>query len=248
MIRCDERIDFNWEDGSGPWIAMRPNGFSVRWTGSVNFTEPGAYTLTTFTDDGVRLWFDDEKIIDEWHPQQEKHEKDITLEEGEHTIKMEFYDEAGEAIARLSWDRVEPTPTPTPPKPSPTSTATKRPTPTPFPVSPDLVITALRWEPARLAEGDAITRWCVTVENRGGDPTTSVAPLLGVKVDGIERAGRSAPAPGAGKLSTTCVSGVWEFGVGSHTAVAEIDVAKQVEESDEENNTFTKGIIVGPPR
>jgi hypothetical protein len=250
MVRCDERIDFSWEDGRGPWIAMRPNGFSVRWTGTVNFDESGAYTFTTFTDDGTRLWFDGEKIIDEWHPQQEKHSKEITLEEGGHTIKMEFYDEAGEAIARLSWERVEPTPTPTPPKPSPTPTATKRPTPTPTPtpVFPDLVITALRWEPARLAEGDAIRKWCVTVENRGGDSTTSVAPQLGVKVDGIERASRSVPAPGAGKSSTICLSGVWEFGVGSHTAVAEIDVAEQVEESDEENNTFSKGIVVGPPR
>jgi hypothetical protein len=252
MVRCDERIDFSWEDGRGPWLAMRPNEFSVRWTGSVNLTESGAYTFTTFTDDGVKLWLDDEKIIDEWHPQQEKHEKDITLEEGEHTVKMEFYDERGEAVARLSWEKVEPTPTPTPPKPSPTATATKRPTPTltptPTPVSPDLVITALKWEPARLAEGDAITRWCVTVENRGGDPTTSVALLLSLKVDGIEKASRSASSPRAGRSSTACVSGVWEFGVGSHTAVVEIDIDNRVEESDEENNTFTKGLIVGPPR
>jgi hypothetical protein len=251
MIRCDERIDFNWEDGSGTWVAMRPNGFSVRWTGSVNLAEAGAYTFTTFTDDGVRLWFDDEKIIDEWRPQHDKHEKDVTVEEGEHSIKMEFYNGAGGAVARLSWDKVEPTPTPTPtPKPTPTPTATKRPTPTPTPspISPDLVITALTWQPARLAEGDAVRTWCVTVENRGGGTTTSVAPLLVVKVDGIERATRSAPAPGAGESTTACVSGVWEFGVGSHTAVAEIDVGKQVKESDEDNNTYTKGLIVGAPR
>jgi hypothetical protein len=250
MIRCDERIDFDWEDGSGPWSAMRRTGFSVRWTGSVNFAEAGAYTFTTFTDDGVRLWFDDEKIIDEWRPQHDKHEKDVTLEEGGHSIKMEFYNGAGGAVARLIWEKVEPTPTPTPPKPSPTPTATKRPTPTPTPSSiyPDLVVTALTWQPSRLAEGDAIRTWCVTVENRGGSPTTFVAPLLGVKVDGIERASRSVPAPGAGKSTTACVSGMWEFGVGSHTAVAEIDVEKQVEESDEGNNTFTKGLVVGPPR
>ena len=127
MVRCDERIDFDWEDGSAPWVAMRPNGFSVRWTGSANLAEAGAYTFTTFTDDGVRLWFDDEKIIDEWRPQHDKHEKDVTVEEGEHSIKMEFYNGAGGAVARLSWDKVEPTPTPTP-KPSPTPTATKRPT------------------------------------------------------------------------------------------------------------------------
>ena len=250
MVRCDERIDFSWEDGSGPWIAMPANGFSVRWTGTVNFAEPGAYTFTTFTDDGVRLWFDDDKIIDEWHPQHDKHEKDVTVEEGEHSIKMEFYNGAGGAVARLTWEKVEPTPTPTPPKPSPTPTATKRPTPTPtfVPVTPDLVVTALTWKPARIAEGDAIRTWCVTVENRGGGPTTSVAPLLGVKVDGIERASRLVPVPRAGKSTTACVSGVWEFGVGSHTAVAAIDVGKQVEESDEDNNTYTKGLIVGAPR
>ena len=249
MVRCDERIDFTWED-SGPWTGMPQDGFSVRWTGIVSFAEPGPYTFTTFTDDGVRLWLDDERIIDEWHPQQDKHQKDMTLEAGEHTIRMEFYDETRGAIARLSWEKVEPTPTPTPPKPSPTPTATKRPTPTPTPspVLPDLVITALRWEPARLAGGDAITRWCVTVENRGGDPTTSVAPVLAIKVDGIERASHSAPVPRAGKSSTTCVTGSWKFGVGSHTAVAEIDVGNQIEEADEDNNTFAKGIVVGPPR
>jgi subtilase family serine protease len=72
--------------------------------------------------------------------------------------------------------------------------------------------------------------------------------LLRVKVDGIEKAGSSASSPRAGKSSTACVTGVWEFGVGSHTAVVEIDVDNRVEESDEENNTFTKGLVVGPPR
>ena len=58
----------------------------------------------------MRLWFDDEKIIDEWRPQHDKHEEDVTVEEGEHSIKMEFYNGAGGAVARLSWDKVEPTP------------------------------------------------------------------------------------------------------------------------------------------
>jgi serine/threonine protein kinase len=255
MVRCDERIDFSWGN-DGPWVRMPTDRFSVRWTGRINITESGTYTFSTFTDDGVRLWLDDGKIIDEWHPQQEEHKVDVTAEEGEHTVRMQFYEELGQAMARLSWARVEPTPTPTPrptmsPTPSPTARAgTPTPTPTPVPL-PDLVITALRWEPRTLAAGDAITKWCVTVENRGGDFTTYVAPLVGLMVNGIEQLGPpypSVPVLAAGKSRESCFSGQWTFGVGSPTAVAEIDVGNQVEEIDEENNTFTKGLVVGPPR
>ena len=41
------------------------NGFSARWTGDiVRYTE--TYTFITTSDDGVRLWVDGRRIIDNY--------------------------------------------------------------------------------------------------------------------------------------------------------------------------------------
>ena len=261
MVRCDRQIDFNWEDGSGPWLPMPADGFSVRWTGRVYVSESGAYTFRTFTDDGVRLWVDDKKVIDEWYRQQEEHKKDIDVGQGEHDVRMQFYDEHLGAIAQLSWTKVEPTPTPTPePTPSPTSTATRTPAqtakPTPSPAHlPDLTITALRWEPANLVAGKVVTNWCAVVKNRGSDFTSYVSPALDITVDGAKIVGPAHQPIGqlrAGKTREVCLpaamwNGPWKFSEGPHTVVAEIDSDNQVQEGDEGNNTFTIGLTVGPP-
>jgi subtilase family serine protease len=52
----------------------------------------------------------------------------------------------------------------------------------------------------------------------------------------------------AGGSREICKSGDSKLGTGSHTAVATIDRGDLVDEIDEENNTFTKGLVVGPPR
>jgi hypothetical protein len=235
---------------------MPADHFSARWTGHIYVADSGNYTLKSFTDDGVRLWFDQQKVIDEWRPQHDEHKVDIPAEAGAHAIQMEFYEGRGEAIAQFSWTKVEPTPTPTPPPtPSPTPSASPRkptpgPTPSPVPL-PDLAISRLRWEPATLHEGDAITRWCVTVENLGGDYTPA-ATYIDIAVDGRDMLGVTEWQIGrlkAGGSREICKSGdPSELGTGSHTAVATIDRGDHVDEIDEENNTFTKGLVVGPPR
>jgi len=60
-----ENVDFDWGNGS-PDASVPVNNFSARWSGAVvpEFTE--AYTFRTRTDDGVRLWVDDQLVIDNW--------------------------------------------------------------------------------------------------------------------------------------------------------------------------------------
>jgi hypothetical protein len=258
MVRCDKEIDFDWGEEGSPWPSIPADKFSVRWTGQIYIPEPGDYTVKTFTDDGVRLQIDGAQVIDEWRPQQEEHKKDLTLAAGGHSVEMEFYDGARHAIARLSWAQVEPTPTPTPPPtPSPTPSATpRRPvTPSPTPSTgalPDLIITKLAWEPATLRKADTVTKWCVTIENRGADFTTNAGPYIALKVDGkelFEPSQWQVAELGSGESRKVCTSeGLRSFGIGSHTVNATVDPGDQVEEIDEKNNTFTKGLIVGPPR
>ncbi|HWO61749.1 MAG TPA: PA14 domain-containing protein, partial [Umezawaea sp.] len=55
---------WGWERGHPPGL---PNDvFSARFTGEIVFPAAGEYTLRAFVDDGVRLWLDDQLVIDDW--------------------------------------------------------------------------------------------------------------------------------------------------------------------------------------
>jgi MSHA biogenesis protein MshQ len=42
------------------------DNFSARWTGKVKAPITGSITFSTVSDDGVRLWIDNNLIIDNW--------------------------------------------------------------------------------------------------------------------------------------------------------------------------------------
>ena len=63
-IQEETRVDYDWGDSSGP-PGLPTNQFSVRWTGNWAF-ESGKYTFFLYADDGVRLWLDDDLLVDAW--------------------------------------------------------------------------------------------------------------------------------------------------------------------------------------
>jgi len=102
--RIDKNISFNWADGK-PANELDVNNFSVRWTGYLKAPHSGEFIINTATDDGVRLWIDDNLIINDWtdHGVMTISRK-INLEEGRlYKIKMEYYEKSGEAVAILGW-------------------------------------------------------------------------------------------------------------------------------------------------
>jgi glucose/arabinose dehydrogenase len=103
LTRQDPKIDFNWDQGS-PDPAVPSNGFAVRWTKSQWFGA-GRYRFTTVTDDGVRLYIDNKRVIDHWQGQSAtEYTYDADLGEGNHAIKMEYFEGGGAALATLTWD------------------------------------------------------------------------------------------------------------------------------------------------
>jgi hypothetical protein len=87
-----------------------PDNFSVRWTGQVHAIEGGSYTFTTSTDDGVRLWVGTTTgtaLIDKWIDQgTTSWSNTITLNaDQKYSIKMEYYEKGGGAVAKLLWKR-----------------------------------------------------------------------------------------------------------------------------------------------
>ncbi|MEO1652931.1 MAG: PA14 domain-containing protein, partial [Bacteroidota bacterium] len=104
LTRLDPQIDFDWVEGS-PDPAIDPNTFSVRWEGEIQARFSETYTFFTTTDDGVRLWVNDQLIIDNWVDQSVTETSgNIDLLAGQKVkIRMEFYENSIFAVARLAW-------------------------------------------------------------------------------------------------------------------------------------------------
>ncbi len=104
--RQDRIIDFNWSTGQ-PMASVPQDGFSVRWSGE--FTAPhnnGSrdYRFTLRTDDGNRLYLNQDLVIDDWSDHaSESFNHTSTFQPGETvTVTVEFYENRGAAVARLS--------------------------------------------------------------------------------------------------------------------------------------------------
>jgi uncharacterized protein YraI len=98
--RQEKNINHDWEDGS-PDPKVYSDGFSARWTRVLNFPA-GTYRFTATMDDGMRIWLGDTKILDSWYDSQ-AHSQSITthVPVGEHRVKVEYYENGGEAEAKL---------------------------------------------------------------------------------------------------------------------------------------------------
>ncbi|MCB9420747.1 MAG: hypothetical protein H6667_13150 [Ardenticatenaceae bacterium] len=104
VVRCETAVDYNWGSGS-PVTGINSNNFSVRWSGTYQFAQ-GDYVVRTTADDGVRLWFDDKLVVDAWIPQvAQTYAYRTSLNAGEHKIKMEYYEQGDQAVARLNWEQ-----------------------------------------------------------------------------------------------------------------------------------------------
>ena len=104
MSEIDPNIDFNWGNGSpGPLISH--NTFSVRWTGYIEPLYSQTYRFYTITDDGVRLWVNNQLLIDNWQKQPATEESGtIYLAAGQkYSLRMEYFQAYGQAVARLGW-------------------------------------------------------------------------------------------------------------------------------------------------
>jgi len=104
VTRTDATVNFNWGSGS-PDPAIGSETFSARWTGQVEAAYSETYTFYTNTDDGVRLWVNNQLLIDKWVNQAPTEwSGSIALTAGQKVdIKMEYYENTAGANASLSW-------------------------------------------------------------------------------------------------------------------------------------------------
>ncbi|MEM7487093.1 MAG: glycoside hydrolase family 3 C-terminal domain-containing protein [Bacteroidota bacterium] len=102
--RVDEIVDFD-PVNYPPDVYTSAQYKSIRWTGYITPNISGTYQIGVNSDDGVRLWVDDELVIDEWYNRGATTDQiKIDLVDGkQHSIKLEYYDNGGDAICQLLW-------------------------------------------------------------------------------------------------------------------------------------------------
>ena len=123
LTRYEPKIDYNWGAGS-PTPVVPADNFSIRWTRTMSFSA-GTYDFCVTVDDGVRLWVDGQLLVDQWKVQGLPSTFCATpyLTAGNHTIQMAYFEDTGNAQAKLTWSGPAPTtpgpgPVPWPPSPS----------------------------------------------------------------------------------------------------------------------------------
>ena len=84
-----------------------PNdNFSVRWEGKLKIDKSYDYTFYTISDDGVRLFINNKKIIDSWVPQPAtENSGTINLKKNNtYSIVLEYFEEGGGEAIILGWE------------------------------------------------------------------------------------------------------------------------------------------------
>ncbi|HEX7411104.1 MAG TPA: glycoside hydrolase family 3 C-terminal domain-containing protein [Bacteroidales bacterium] len=105
LTRIDSVLYFIWEN-KPPAPGIGKDNYSVRWSGSLTPTVTRKYTFFTASDDGVRLFIDGKKLIDNWsdHGTTVDSAKIDLIAGKSYDIKVEYYEAGGESVLILGWD------------------------------------------------------------------------------------------------------------------------------------------------
>ena len=104
LTRADPYIGFEWGLGS-PDPGIPQDYFGVRWTRKATF-DKGSYAFCAMADDGVRLYVDGVRLVDEWHPSNGLSYCATTdLTKGTHEVKAEYYEDGGHALIYVWWEK-----------------------------------------------------------------------------------------------------------------------------------------------
>jgi len=102
LTRTDERVDFEWGDGS--YAANGPvDHFSARWTGYFVPPKEDDYTFYVSADDGARLYIDGEHVVEDWQRHGETLDSySMHLEAGKpYKVRLEYFENVGTATVRF---------------------------------------------------------------------------------------------------------------------------------------------------
>ena len=103
LEREDAQINFAWIEES-PDPRVNNDQFSIQWTGEVEIPFSGTWTFYTTSDDGVRLWVNDQLVVDNWTEHRAvENSGTIELVAGKYSLVIEYFEYDLAAAAQLRW-------------------------------------------------------------------------------------------------------------------------------------------------
>ena len=96
-------VNFDW--GAGSPTGISNDLFKARFSGYVQSLDSGSYTFYVTADDGVRLWINNQLVIDKWIDQgATEYSATVTLPQcSKASIMIEYYENGGDAVCKLEW-------------------------------------------------------------------------------------------------------------------------------------------------
>ncbi|MEM0926736.1 MAG: PA14 domain-containing protein, partial [Planctomycetota bacterium] len=104
--RIDTTINFeqDWGDAPPGTNVTPDDNYSSRWTGFVRIERPGDWTFWTTSNDGVRLWINNNQIIENWNQHRVTEDSaTVSLDAGWYPIRLEHFQQGGTAEITLSF-------------------------------------------------------------------------------------------------------------------------------------------------
>lgn len=102
VVKYYDVLAFDWTN-KAPANGITADYFSARFTGEYQFSG-GKYRFIATADDGIRVWIDDQLILDQWHITSIKtYTVDVDVSAGKHTVKVEYFENTGRAVCKLKW-------------------------------------------------------------------------------------------------------------------------------------------------
>jgi beta-glucosidase len=108
FVRTDEQLNFRWATGS-PAEGFPADKFSNRWTGKLISPVDGKYSISLSSNDGGRLWIDDELTVDVWGDHATLTGTAVIEMKADvpRTIRVDHYESIGNADLVLGWRLLE---------------------------------------------------------------------------------------------------------------------------------------------
>lgn len=99
-----QAVNFNWGTAA-PATGVPADLFSARWSGQIEAETSGATQFQTVSDDGVRVWINNQLVIDNWTQHAPTTDTvSVNLTAGQrYAIMVEYFDQGNTATMQLNW-------------------------------------------------------------------------------------------------------------------------------------------------
>lgn len=104
--RADGQMFADWDGATSPAPGIPAGTHSARVTGELQIPTVGTYALEAHVDNGVRMWIDDQLLLDSWDllgPRQVRANYNNTTAGSIHRVRFDFYNGGGPGQLHINW-------------------------------------------------------------------------------------------------------------------------------------------------